>query len=319
MALTADEYRNHLKLGGIRAGIDMPGLVLPERRAATLNSLRFSFLDWGGEYLPAMLFLHGGGLNAHTWDLCCAALSTAFHCIALDQRGHGDSDWSQDADYSIVSQREDVRAFVDHLHLDRFVLVGMSMGAINALAYAVEHAERISALVLIDSGPNPPREGARRIRDFVKKGAVYTSIEAAVEHALSFNSRRDADSLRRSLRQNLRLMPDQTWSRKDDGRRYESLNREANMRDRLRLWEGVSRVACPALVVRGGESDVFLDEDAKKLAAGFPHGRHVTVPGAGHSVQGDNPKALVREIQAFLNDAGLFPNQPGWSDLDQGR
>ncbi len=309
MTLTTDEYRNHLKLGAMRAGIDMPEPALPQRGHVTLNGLRFSFLDWGGENLPTMLFLHGGGLNAHTWDLCCASLRSTFRCVALDQRGHGDSDWSPNADYSITSQRQDVKAFVEHLGLDRFVLVGMSMGAINALAYAVASPESLSALVVIDSGPDPTQPGSLRIREFVQKGAAYPSIEAAVEHALSFNPKRDPDSLRRSLRQNLRLMPDQTWSRKDDVRRYESMSVDSNRQARLRLWDGLGEVACPVLIVRGGESDVFLDGDAKKLAAAFPRGRCVTVAGAGHTVQGDNPKALVHEIRTFVNNTGVLATQ----------
>src|SRR5262245_49859397 len=56
--------------------------------------MRFHYLDWGTRGRPPMVFLHGGGLNVHTWDLVCAALKPERHCIALDQRGHGDSEWS---------------------------------------------------------------------------------------------------------------------------------------------------------------------------------------------------------------------------------
>ena len=83
------------------------------RRPCYVGHLRFRYLDWGNEGLRPLLFLHGGALTAHTWDLCCLALRDEFHCLALDQRGHGDTDWAPDADYSIAAQREDVKGFVD--------------------------------------------------------------------------------------------------------------------------------------------------------------------------------------------------------------
>src|SRR6266852_9425518 len=146
MTLSADEYHDHLKTTAVRAGFSFDEVVLPSENTVLIDKLRFRYLDWGNEGLRPILFLHGGALTAHTWDLCCLALRDEFHCIALDQRGHGDSDWAPDADYSIGAHREDVRGFADKMGLDRFVLVGMSMGAINALAFAGNYAEELSAL-----------------------------------------------------------------------------------------------------------------------------------------------------------------------------
>src|SRR3974377_1397793 len=171
MTLSADEYQDHLKTTAMRAGFSFDEVVLPEERRVTVNGLGFRYLDWGTKGQRPILFLHGGALTAHTWDLCCLALRDDYHCMALDQRGHGDSDWAPDADYSISAQREDVRGFAEAVGLDQFVLVGMSLGAINGLAYAIAYPEALSALVLIDAGPNVRRPGSRRIRDFVNGGA----------------------------------------------------------------------------------------------------------------------------------------------------
>jgi esterase len=210
MTLSADEYHDHLKTTAVRAGFSFDEVVLPSDKTVLIDKLRFRYLDWGNEGLRPILFLHGGALTAHTWDLCCLALRDEFHCMALDQRGHGDSDWAPDADYSIAAQREDVRGFVDKLGLDRFVLVGMSMGAINALAFAVSYTERLSSLVLIDAGPEVRRRGSSRIRDFVNGGAKPESLDAIIERALAFNPRRDPKVLRRSLMHNLRQQTDGT-------------------------------------------------------------------------------------------------------------
>jgi len=299
MTLSAEEYREHLETTAVRAGFSFDEVVLPDERTAMVGHLQFRYLDWGHEGLRPLLFLHGGALTAHTWDLCCLALRNEFHCIALDQRGHGDTDWAPDADYSIAAQREDIRGFVDTLGLDRFILAGMSMGAINALAFAIQYPARLSHLVLIDAGPEVRRPGSHRIRDFVNGSAKQETIEEIIERALAFNPRRDPLILRRSLMHNLRRQSDGTWSWKYDRRRFQQMG-EPHAVERRRLAEGLAKVTCPTLVVRGAESDVFHDEDAERLATQLPDGRWVKIPHAGHTVQGDNPKDLAKALREFL-------------------
>jgi pimeloyl-ACP methyl ester carboxylesterase len=300
MTLSAEEYHEHLKTTAVRAGFSFDDVVLPSEKTVLIDKLRFRYLDWGNEGLRDILFLHGGALTAHTWDLCCLALRDEFHCIALDQRGHGDTDWAPDADYSIARQREDVRGFVDKLGLDRFVLVGMSMGAINALAFAIHYADRLSRLVLIDAGPEVRRPGSRRIRDFVNGGAKPETLDKIIDRALAFNPRRDPAVLRRSLMHNLRQQTDGTWAWKYDRRRFQQMDRDSHAAERRGLADGLARVTCPTLVVRGAESDVFHDEDAERLARRLPDGRWVKIPRAGHTVQGDNPKDLAAALRDFV-------------------
>ena len=300
MTLSAEEYHDHLKTTAVRAGFSFDEVVLPEQHRVTVSGLGFRYLDWGTKGQRPILFLHGGALTAHTWDLCCLALRDDYHCMALDQRGHGDSDWAPDVNYSIAAQREDVKGFAEAVGLDQFVLVGMSMGAINGLAYAIEYPETLSALVLIDAGPNVRRPGSRRIRDFVNGGAEPETLEAIIERALAFNPRRDPLILRRSLMHNLRQQTDGTWTWKYDRRRFQQMGGDGHAAERRGLADGLARVTCPTLVVRGGESDVFHDEDAERLAAGLPDGRWVKIPKAGHTVQGDNPKDLVSALRLFL-------------------
>ena len=300
MTLSADEYRDHLETTAVRAGFAFGGVVLPSEHDVNVGQLRFRYLDWGTKGLRPILFLHGGALTAHTWDLCCLALRDEFHCIALDQRGHGDTDWAPDADYSIGAQREDIRGFADRLGLDRFVLVGQSMGAINGLAFAVTHPERLSALVMIDAGPEVRRRGSSRIREFVNGGAKPETLEEIIERALAFNPRRDPQILRRSLMHNLRRQPDGSWSWKYDRSRFQRLDHDIHLAERRRLADNLAKVTCPALVVRGAESDVFHQDDAERLAKNFPDGRHITIAQAGHTVQGDNPRDLVAALSEFL-------------------
>ena len=300
MTLSAEEYQDHLKTTAVRAGFSFDDVVLPSERNVSVGQLRFRYLDWGTEGLRPILFLHGGALTAHTWDLCCLALRDEFHCMALDQRGHGDTDWAPDANYSIAAQLEDIRGFADRVGLDHFVLVGQSMGAINGLAFAVAHPERLAALVMIDAGPEVRRRGSSRIRDFVNGGAKPETLEEIIARALAFNPRRDPQILRRSLMHNLRRQPDGSWSWKYDRRRFQRLDQEKHLSERRSLVDGLARVTCPVLVVRGADSDVFHEEDAVRLAKNFPDGRHITIPEAGHTVQGDNPKELAAGLREFL-------------------
>ena len=300
MTLSAEEYHDHLKTTAVRAGFAFGDVVLPGEHDVSVGQLRFRYLDWGTKGLRPILFLPGGALTAHTWDLCCLALRDEFHCIALDQRGHGDTDWAPDADYSIGAQREDIRGFADRLGFDRFVLVGQSMGAINGLAFAVTHPERLSALVMIDAGPEVRRRGSSRIREFVNGGAKPETLEEIIERALAFNPRRDPQILRRSLMHNLRPQPDGSWSWKYDRSRFQRLDQDTHLAERRRLADNLANVTCPALVVRGAESDVFHQDDAERLAQNFPNGRQITIAQAGHTVQGDNPKDLVAVLRDFL-------------------
>jgi len=305
MSLSPEEYRDHLETTAVRAGFAFPGVVLPESHEFRLGEMRFHYLDWGNKSLPTIVFLHGGALNAHTWDLVCLALRDDYHCVALDQRGHGDSDWSPTdinggADYTMAAQLADTKGFVDHLGLDKFILVGMSLGAINSLNFAIHHPERLSNLVIIDAGPEMRRPGSSRIRDFVNGVADTVTIDGIIAKALEFNPRRDPKILRRSLMHALRQEPDGTWKWKYDRRRFQILDQEKHRAERAALADGLARVTCPTLIVRGGESDVFNEEDGIRLAQRLPDGKFVTVPRAGHTVQGDNPKDLVAELRRFL-------------------
>ena len=300
MTLTPAELHEHLTLAAAKAGLDLPEIVLPDAHDVVLRRMRFHYLDWGSPDRPPIVFLHGGGLNAHTWDLVCLSLRDERHCFALDQRGHGDSEWSPVMDYTTESMAGDLEAFVDHLGLERFVLVGMSLGGVNALAWAGRHSARLAGLVIVDVGPEIRSAGVEKIRAFTSEQAPIASIDEVIERALAFNPRRDPRLLRLSLRHNLRQTPKGDWMWKYDQRHRGRVEPGAYERRRDLLWDAVGKVACPTLVVRGAQSDVFHDEDAERLSGALARGRWVRVEGAGHTVQGDNPAGLVTELRAFF-------------------
>jgi esterase len=304
VTLTAHEQLEHLHMAADVAGMEGLEIGLPDEHDVVLGGMRLHYLDWGTAglppSLPAVLFLHGGGLTAHTWDLVCLALRASAHCIALDQRGHGDSEWSPGVDYGSDAHVRDLAALIDRLGLRRPVLVGQSMGALNALTYAADHADSLAGLVLVDMTPDVKMSGAKRIFDFVTAPAELDSVEAFVERAMEFNPHRDPRLLRRSLLHNLRRLPDGRWTWKYDRRQMTS-ERFDELRNEIgALPERLGAVTCPTLVVRGERSDAVTPESAQGLAEALPNAEWTTVADAGHTVQGDNPRGLAETLEGFF-------------------
>lgn len=244
------EELEHLALAANISGVETE-IVLPTRREIATSQMRLHYLDWGAPGRRPIVFLHGTALNAHTWDVVCLILRQHYHCLAMDQRGHGESAWAEDADYSGDAHRGDLEAFVDHLGLDQFVLVGHSMGGFNAFNYAFHHSHRLAALVLIDAGPSMLVKGAKRIVDFVTQTAELDSLEEAIQKAIEFNPRRDPRLLRRSLLHNFRRHPSGKWTRKTDLRMWHGLGNRQKDRELLKQrFRQAARISCPTLIVQ---------------------------------------------------------------------
>jgi len=309
---------DHLRTAAQAADLEDVEVVSPEESDVPLDDMRLHVLDWGVPPLPLgvdptarsageggasarppILLLHGGGLTAHTWDLLCLTLRPQYRCIAPDLRGHGDSAWSTEQRYQLSDHCADLEGLVAHFGLDRFVLVGMSLGGAVAMTYAGQHADGLDALVLVDVGPEMSGGGGQRLRDFAASSTELDSIDAYVERALAFNPRRRPELLRRSLLHNLRKTPNGKWAWKYDPRRTLPPGTDPGRRRDV-MWANVERITCPTLVVRGAQSDMFLAHDAAKLVSRLPKGEFVEIPGAGHTVQGDQPRALSEAMQSFL-------------------
>src|ERR1700735_3788190 len=155
------------ELAMFRTALDVadlhPGAVaLPQDQNVIVGAMRFHYLDWGGAGVP-ILFLHGGGINAHTWDCVAVMLRDRYRCIALDQRGHGDSEWSPVVDYRIGTHVGDIAGFIEAMGLERPILVGQSMGGLNSITYATRHSDQMRGMVIVDVAPEVSSSAAERI------------------------------------------------------------------------------------------------------------------------------------------------------------
>ena len=303
--MTTAEEIEQLRLVAEISGLKPAQVQLPEAGDVVVDGFRLHYLDWGNANAPAILFLHGGGLNAHTWDVVSLMLRDRYRCVALDQRGHGDSEWSPGSDYGMDSHLRDVEGFAALMRLRRPVLVGQSMGGINSINYASRHSEEMAGLVVVDVGPEIIAAGGARIRDFIAAPQL-DSPEDFLKRAMEFNPLRDPRILRRSLYYNLRQLPNGKWTWKHDVRRAaeaQSGDMEAMGAKRAeQLWKAVPQIKCPTMVVRGALSDVISDEQAQRFVGTLPKGRFVKVEKAGHNVQGDNPAGLLAVLRPFLEE-----------------
>lgn len=271
----------------------------PDDCRVQIGAISMHYLDWGMAGRQPMLLLHGGSQTAHSWDEFARAMRDRYHVIVPDQRGHGDTDWAPDKDYSRAAMLADIEGLVAHLGWDRFILMGLSMGGVNAITYAGTHPDQVERLVIVDVGPEILPAGVATIRRFVSAGPdEIDSFDDYVEMAHRFNPRRSIENLRERLGHNLRQQPNGKWSWKFDKvfRDPDRLLRQ----DAAVLWDLVGRIRAPSLVVRGEQSDVLDPGIADKMAGILPQGSVVTIPGAGHSVMGDNPPAFLAAVERFL-------------------
>ena len=291
-------------------GIDNVDFSDPADGVVRANDLDFHYVDWGGRGFP-ILFLHGGGQSCRTWDMVCLQLRDRYRCFALDQRNHGDSARAGPGGMDFWNQREDVAAVIGALGLERCAVVGMSMGGLNTMAFAATRPAGLDAVAIVDITPTAQPEGARPIGRF-SAPQTFESIEDALEKAVAFNPSRAREHLHYSLLYALRQREDGKWvwkhealsSRADDSAPADAAASVDGGRGYLErflpLWDEVGKIACPALVVHGGDSKVIRREDAERLAAAIPRGEVVTIPGAGHTVQGDQPVRFAAALTEFL-------------------
>jgi pimeloyl-ACP methyl ester carboxylesterase len=269
-----------------------------ERKTVDARGLRFTYYEWGKPGLTPMVVLHGLTGLARMWDVFAAAFQDESHIFVLDQRGHGDTSWPEPPSYAGDDYVEDVRALADIWGLDRFVLVGLSMGAHNTLGFASKYPERVIKAVAIDIPPSfqnrNPTAGQRRGAEQPPQ-MEFDSVEEMVRQARQANQIASEDMIRHRVTNNARQLPSGkwTWKYSPDAPRLWSPED---------LWDRLPQISAPTLVVRGGLSNVLPQEVAEREAAAIPNGRLVVVEGSGHPVPMDRPAELEAAVRAFLNE-----------------
>lgn len=274
--------------------------------------LRLHYLDWGNADAPPLLLLHGGRDHCRNWDWVAEDLKRDFHILALDLRGHGDSQWSPDGSYSLTAHVYDLAQLIHQKKLAPVTIIAHSMGGNIALRYAGLYPENVAKIVAIEGLALPPEKQALR-----ERMTVDERVRAWIDRQRSLSGRQPhrystiEEGLARMHQENRHLTPAQARHltlhgimQNEDGSyswKFDNYVRAISPADltldELRhLW---SRIACPTLLIHGRESWATDPREDGSIAH-FRNARVAMFEGAGHWVHHDQLQGFIDEVRAFL-------------------
>jgi esterase len=275
---------------------------MPSSQFVTVSGLKLHYLDFGNSEKPPLVCIHGLSGNAHNFDALAPHLRDAYHVIAVDVRGRGDSERGPSGDYNTGAYVNDLAAMLETLKIDRVTLVGTSMGGMISMGYAGGFPERVTKLVLNDVGPEIDQAGAKRITGYMTSSPTdFATLNEVVAY----------------YRENyppMRAVPETAlaefvgWSVKPaaGGRLTWKLDpavrnvpRTGSAARPVDMWVPFARITAPILVVRGAQSDILSRATADRMARALRDMRTVEVPGVGHAPSLAEPEAL-NAIKEFL-------------------
>jgi pimeloyl-ACP methyl ester carboxylesterase len=284
----------------------------PSSHSFISQRLRLRYLDWGGPSTQPLLLLHGGRDHSRSWDWTARALRTEWRVIALDLRGHGDSDWSPDGEYGVLPNVYDLAQLIHQLKLAPVTIVAHSFGGAIALRYAGVYPENVRKIVAIEGlGPSPKMLAERertpigqRMREYVEnKRALagrtprrYVSLEDAYQRMKEENQYLSDAQARHLTQHGVSQNEDGTYSWKFDP--YVRLFPPYDMAqsDVETLWGAIT---CPALLLYGENSWASNPEKDGRVKH-FRNARVVSFKNAGHWLHHDQFDAFLGELQTFL-------------------
>jgi pimeloyl-ACP methyl ester carboxylesterase len=301
--MTQTEEFVSLRQSASDLGLPSPSDVRYAARNVVINGLRFHMLEWGEPGAPDMLLLHGANQTAHSWDLVSLVLAPQFHIVAIDQRGHGDSEWPRDAASSRHDMADDARQLIEQLDLQDPVIMGHSMGGGVTMTLLLRQPGIAKKAVLVDIGPETASEGRKQIRTFVRTAREFDSVDEYVERIAAYDPFRPREHIERTMRYNMMQRSDGKLVSKHSPFRFQtSPGQEGSGAPGVTLDE-VARIDSPILITRGEQSNVLSPEAAQRFVQALPNGQLVTVPKCGHNVHTQNTPGFLEAVRPFL-DAG---------------
>ena len=285
--------------------------VEPQQRFIQSQRLRISYWDWGNESAPPVVLVHGGRDHARSWDRTAEALCADYHVVALDLRGHGDSEWTPGGNYGLPDNALDVVRIIETVGAPARV-VAHSYGGSVSLVAAGTFPEHFAALAVIEGthSLNPPdeehvgpawmRRWADRVRSFEsEQPRVYPTLETAEARMKEANARLP-DAILPGLAAYASKPIDGGFIWKYDHWVNSRTSMELRRSELPAFWEAIT---CPVLLFLGGESH----SRRRQHPAPEQHlhsSRTVEIPAAGHWIHHDQPEAFLRELRPFLAGIG---------------
>jgi pimeloyl-ACP methyl ester carboxylesterase len=258
-----------------------------------VDGLRLRYLEWNKTRSDAIVLVHGFSSTADAWMRVGDALSDRYHVIAVDLRGHGQSDWDPRERYSDDQLAADVRVLVQQLQLPPFTLVGHSMGGAVAFTYAATYPKDVKRLVIEDSAPLPPGRMLTELRTtFASRAEVEQSVRTA-------NPTMSEAAVKGRVDVYYRPRPDGTWGFRAD---VVGVRHGRGAHDDEKSWANVRRVQAPTLVIRAGAEPALVSEEtARRLTRENARIEVVTVPGAGHNIHFAHFDEFMKHLEVALS------------------
>ena len=273
--------------------------ILPKDVFFEVNRLTLHYLDWGNSGSQTILLLHGFMGHAHVWDDLAKKLRDRYNILALDQRGHGQSQWSARGDYRLDDFFADIADFVERLKLRDLILIGHSMGGRNALFYSACFAERVDRLILVDARVGNSPASAIALRQLLNRLPFQSaSMDEIVQLMRGHYPYLSAVTCRRLATYGYKKIDGGIRVPEYDTRMSQQCEQQGfQVED---LWPFLNNVSCPTLVVRGASSPFLSREDAVKMCDLLPHAQWIEIPRATHMPVQENLDACLKVFLDFL-------------------
>ncbi|MCL0044561.1 alpha/beta hydrolase [Dehalococcoidia bacterium] len=267
---------------------------LPKDRYFNSLDLKIHYLEWGDPSNTAMILLHHIGSQAHVWDNFTRNMSQEYFVLAMDMRGHGDSDWAGNGKYTTEHYASDVEALVDQLGLNNIVMLGGSTGGRVALVYAAQHPKNVTHLIMEDVGAVRPASISQGFADSIAAGdPELDTVGEWAEHQQGRNLRTPYEVFLHNARHSVKRLSNGKLGLKRD---------PAIQRDfvPLELWHYVEKITAKFLLMIGTESNIVGKDQQERFCEILPDIQIVTIEGAGHIIVQDKPEEFEAAILEFL-------------------
>jgi len=279
-------------LGGMKART-------PKDCYLEINGLQLHYLQWGDGSCQPMVLLHGFMAHAHVWDEFAARFSDRYCILALDQRGHGESQWSKELAYTIDDHFADIAGFIKILRLQRVILVGHSMGGRNALFFTACAPDKVEKLIVVDARPGTSAEASQALRELLSRFPLEArSLDEVVEAILGLHPYLEKDRAFHIARHGFSQVNDTTFLPRYDVRMAHLSDRSAGSIENL--WAYLPTMTCPTLIIRGKESPFLSRQDAEEMCKLIPQAEYREIPDSTHMPIQENPVDAFKVIADFL-------------------
>ena len=268
-----------------------------------VNGLELLCRQWGAADAPAIVLLHGLRGFSGTWRALAASLSEFYRLIALDQRGRGESDWDPQCNYYTDAYLADLESVVDQLRLERFALLGHSMGGTTSYVYADRHPDRLAALIIEDIAPGSSVSGAgaeRIVDEMQTQPSGFDSWDDARAYWRRLRPTLSTAAIEQRVTESLRELAAGrvVWRYDAEGIRKTRVKPDSGRI--VDLWPVVRRIRTPTRVIRGESSDFCPAQTVETMSRLNSRISSVTVARAGHYVHDDAPTEFNDHVARFL-------------------